>query len=189
MAVATRRPASTAATERARLTARRQAWPLRTDVRLPVPVDTRILVLRRAASRCEMCAVFFRFGRGLQLHHCRYHFDEGNGPQAIFGLELPDDMLALCDRCHHLRHRPFGRYMFEPDFWLEPSTWVKQGGGHHMSSFLRGRVIAKPPLQVAARLERENDLARGTLLQAVEAVLRDVDTCQPQEQYSFSAFR
>lgn len=100
--------------------------------RAPINGISEMVVRDRAQGRCECCG---QPGR-TSMHHTRYHFLAGDGmPRLVFGLESPDDLLALCRRCHHARHRPEGRFVFEPDFLLEPQK-LHEVSGRHLSELL-----------------------------------------------------
>lgn len=61
----------------------------------PLWRERRNLIIQRAKGRCEVCQARAAY----QIHHLTY---------ARVGRELPDDLVAVCDRCHddyHSRER------------------------------------------------------------------------------------
>jgi 5-methylcytosine-specific restriction endonuclease McrA len=73
-----------------------------------IPPAVRSAVRLRAHGRCEKCGAKAR----LEIHHLTYDYSPS---ELIFGREMPDDLQALCRRCHHQAHiDPAG------DFWLDP---------------------------------------------------------------------
>lgn len=61
----------------------------------PLWRERRNLIIQRAGGRCEVC----RRHAAYAIHHLTY---------ARAGRELPDDLVAVCDRCHdeyHARER------------------------------------------------------------------------------------
>lgn len=69
---------------------------------LPIPTATRQAVISRANGRCEDC----QQPLPLELHHLRYWLDSHECPEdiSIHGIETPDDLAALCRKCHLARH-------------------------------------------------------------------------------------
>ena len=55
----------------------------------------KISVLRRAGGKCEGCGSPGRWPDNLAIHHCTY---------ARWGFEEPQDLMALCRKCHTLKH-------------------------------------------------------------------------------------
>ena len=53
----------------------------------------------------------------LELHHLRYVTDDNpKNAVPIFGLEKPEDLLALCRHCHLRKHiNPFGDFVLDPE--------------------------------------------------------------------------
>ncbi len=130
-----------------------EAWPVRTQWKQPIPVWTDARVRIRSGGRCESCGESHPAGaRGLTLHHLRYHFINEHGPRQIFGRELPGDLIAVCADCHWSRHRPLGRFVYEPDFWVDPDEWRACGARLHLSAYIRDGVV-KPPRRARARIE------------------------------------
>jgi 5-methylcytosine-specific restriction endonuclease McrA len=74
---------------------RKRYWPT-------IPWVTRLMVRRRAKGRCEDCG---QVGWN-ELHHLHYQ---------SLGMELPSDLIALCNNCHHRRHWKTGRFVLEPN--------------------------------------------------------------------------
>ena len=146
-----------------------------------VPASTQAAVLHRAAGRCEVCA---QAHDRLSLHHCRYHFDEGAGPRIIFGLELPDDLLALCRPCHSKRHRPFGYYIMEPDFYIEPQRWHRVTGAH-LSAVLGAGLV---PPAILAELARDCDAAPAQMPAIIAATVSRLAQVADPQQHNPGAF-
>lgn len=57
----------------------------------PLWRERRDLIIQRAKGECEVC----RTRAAYQIHHLTY---------ARVGRELPDDLVAVCDRCHDEYH-------------------------------------------------------------------------------------
>jgi len=87
------------------------------------------VVLRRAGYCCEDCGARER----LTLHHLRYFEpmdrypgdpESGGGP--IDGLEIPEDLAALCWECHQGRHRDMNG-----EYWRDPEDRADYWSGFH----------------------------------------------------------
>lgn len=72
-------------------------------MRKDVPITTRNQVLIRARGLCEDCEEL----HPLTLHHL--HYDS-------VGAEIPEDLVALCWKCHQKRHRDING-----DYWHDPA--------------------------------------------------------------------
>ena len=55
----------------------------------------KVSVLRRAGGKCEGCGSPGRWPENLAIHHCTY---------ARWGFEQPQDLMALCRKCHTSKH-------------------------------------------------------------------------------------
>jgi 5-methylcytosine-specific restriction endonuclease McrA len=78
----------------------------------PIPQSVREAVLNRADGACEDCGD----DRPLELHHRTYYYDaRPDVERLIFGLEQPDDLLALCRDCHLARHVVNGEFYADPE--------------------------------------------------------------------------
>ena len=55
----------------------------------------KVSVLRRAGEKCEGCGIPGRWPENLAIHHCTY---------ARWGFEEPQDLMALCRKCHTSKH-------------------------------------------------------------------------------------
>ena len=73
----------------------------------PIPPATCLAVKQRSDGRCEDCG---EQGR-TDFHHKTYRIDG----QYIFGKETPDDVLALCRKCHTGRHFLSSGQFYLPD--------------------------------------------------------------------------
>jgi 5-methylcytosine-specific restriction endonuclease McrA len=85
--------------------------------RKPIPAAVRAAVLQRANHCCEECGAC-----PVELHHLTYDYWPGGvvrpdkGPLPIFGLETPDDLIALCRDCHEDKHiGPDGQFYVDPE--------------------------------------------------------------------------
>jgi 5-methylcytosine-specific restriction endonuclease McrA len=72
----------------------------------PVPLHTQQAVKTRAAGCCEVCGARCAIGQRLELHHTHYENE---------GYERPEDLLALCRRCHRQKHVDENG-----EFWPDP---------------------------------------------------------------------
>jgi len=72
------------------------------NLKPPIPAETRLAVLQRAQGFCEDCWGAYP----LELHHLSYE---------SVGCETPDDLDALCRECHKKRHIDLNG-----DWWNDP---------------------------------------------------------------------
>lgn len=140
-------------------------WVLSTDHKLyigsPVWRAKRIPILERAAGHCEKC---HRPTKHLQVHHLTY--------VRSGGAELPEDLLAICRRCHLNEHNLTrgGRKRRKgelPSLWNVPKEERRRRKKERRAGRKKARVkaerrmwAAKIPKPILTREERDRDRQR-----------------------------